>query len=162
MKQRILFKRTGIIVMVFLLQIQIQAAEGAHCGQPVDRFGGPQENRCGAFGDRANDVDASVDAVASIGVEPSGRSEHRLVARCRTSMSVGGGITPVSEVSLDLDDSNDEALVGLEAVDEATSDQLSSDDAAVSGIERPAKGATKGHPSSIPKAQRECLRLGTG
>ena len=133
--------------------VEGQPSKRSHAGQPLEGFGRSKQDRGGASRDAADDVDAGVNSVASIGVEPSRWTEHGLVAWGRAGMGMGRGIAAIAEIGLDLDQSNHHAFSGFEASNQPATDQFGRDDAAIARIEGLAKGlAEGGHGRSIGKS----------
>jgi len=116
-----------------------------HSFLALDGFGRSQQDRGGSSVNFTHDIDAGVDPVTAVGVEPPSGSEHGLVALGRAAVSVGGGIAAVSEIGFDLRDPNHESLSIFQAVSQATADQLSRDAATIAGIEALGKRFSEAH-----------------
>jgi hypothetical protein len=96
----------------------------AHRVGPREWLDGPQQDRGADALPVAHDIDAGVDAVAQVGVQPSGRAEHAAVARRRSGVGVRARVRAVAHVGLHLDDPAGQARAVGERADEETAEQL--------------------------------------
>jgi hypothetical protein len=116
-------------------RLVVQATESTHRFKTLEGLRRAQQDRGRSAGFVANDVDAGMDSIASIRVEASRWSKHRLIARRWATMGVGRGVASVAQIGLDFDQANDESLTGFQPMNEAASDQLACDGTTVTCIE---------------------------
>ena len=129
-----------------------KTAKCAHFTESFEGLRRAEKDSGRAAGLCADDVHAGMDPVAAISVEPTGRTEHRAVAGCRTSMGMGRSVAAIPEVGLDLDDPDHEPHPGIQSANQATPDQVAGDASTVPRVESEAKRWAEGHPASIGKS----------
>ncbi len=126
-----------------------ESSECPHPGKALEGFTRPEEDGARLARWAADDVDAGMDSIASVGVEASRRTEHRAIAGRWPSVGVGCRILAFTEIGFHLDEPQHQALPGFEPVDQTAADKVGCDGEDVSCEEGPTQGATEGHASSI-------------
>ena len=135
----------------FVPGVRGKSAKVPHMHESLERFGGSKQNGARASRKAADDVHAGVNSVTSIAVQASGWAEHRPIASCRPAVSVRCGVAAVAEISLDLDQANDQSFARRESSNESTADEFRCDQSRVARIEGLTKGCSERHARIIGK-----------
>lgn len=104
-----------------------EAAKPSHRLQPLDGLGRPQQDRSTAPAGFADEIQAGVNAVAAVGVNPPRDIEHALVSLRPTNMRMRCRIAPLTQVRLDLDEPARQPISARGLVHEDRSDQVPCD-----------------------------------
>lgn len=133
----------------FAPRVRGKSAKVPHSHQPLEWFGSSKQDGGRTSRNAADDVHTGVNSVTAIAVQASGWAEHRPIASCRPAVSVRCGVAAVAEISLDLDQANDQSFARRESSNQSTADEFRRDQSRVACIEGLTKGCSERHARSI-------------